>query len=75
MSSLGTVPSEFKCPAVIAVIVIAVIDGIAKCTVYDSETGYLKALSDGQGKVVPVRETVLLVGRYGIVDLRLDAIV
>ena len=44
LNSLGTVPSEFKCPAVIAVIVIAVIDGIAKCTVYDSETGYLKAL-------------------------------
>jgi hypothetical protein len=45
LNSLGTVPSEFKYPAVIVVIVIAVIDGIAKCTVYDSEIGYLNALS------------------------------
>ena len=44
LNSLGTVPSELKCPAVIAVIVIAVIDAFAKCTVYDSETGYLNAL-------------------------------
>ena len=32
-------------------------------------------LSDGQGKVVPLRVTALLVGRYGIVDLCLDAVV
>ena len=41
----------------------------------DGELLGVDSLGDGQGKVVPVRETVLLVGRYGIVDLRLDAIV
>ncbi len=41
----------------------------------DGELLGVDSLGDGQGKVVPVRETVLLVGRYGIVDLRLDTIV
>ena len=40
----------------------------------DGELLGVDSLGDGQGKVVPVRETVLLVGRYGIVDLRLDAV-
>ena len=41
----------------------------------DGELLGVDSLGDGQRKVVPGRETVLLVGRYGIVDLRLDTIV